>query len=668
VGRIRHGAGLGRDLWVYVLLLAATIAVYGQVHSHGFLNFDDPDYVTANPHVRNGLTAEGVTWALTSVQAANWFPLTWISHMLDCQFFGLRPGWHHLTNLAIHALTTLLLLAVLRRLTGARLRSAFVAFVFAIHPLHVESVAWIAERKDVLSALFWVLTMWAYVRYVERPDALRYALVILMFCGGLMSKPMIVTLPFVLLLLDFWPLDRAKGRRFLLEKLPLLALSIGASLITYFAQQHGGAVLSAVDLPLSLRIENALISSLTYIGQLIWPANLAVFYPYPSAIPAWQALAAGLAMAAVTVLVLGPFRRQPYLAVGWLWYLLTLAPVIGIVQVGLQSHADRYTYIPMIGIAILLAWGFPPLFERVSWGRPALAALAAAACIGWAAVTFINLRYWESSITLFRHATVVTSGNYVAYNDLGAALRHEGRNEEAIGNFKAALAVRPEFPSALTNLGEALLAEGQIDEAIPAIEEALRLQPDLAEAHIDLGAAFSKRNRLEEAEKQYAAAVQLQPESPQAQAGLGVILNELNHPQDALPHLLAAVQDEPEYADAHYNLGRVFGLLGRNADAAAQFAEAIRLRPDDPQAHFNLGIALASEQQFNRALDEFRTAIRLKPDYAGAHFNLGATLATLGQYRDAAAEFSAVIRLQPDFPGARQNLRYSLDLLRNNRE
>ncbi len=639
--------------------------VYGQTLNHGFINYDDPIYVTDNPHVRNGLTPEGFIWAFTSAYDANWFPLTWLSHMLDCQLFGLNAGLHHLTNVVLHALNALLLFALLQRMTSARWCSAFVAFVFALHPLHVESVAWVAERKDVLSALFWFLTLWAYLNYIERRSPGRYLLIVLMFCCGLMSKPMIVTLPFVLLLLDVWPLRRKMAAGLLLEKLPLIALSIGASVVTYLVQRRGGAVLSIEQIPLASRIANAVISYVVYLVKFIWPTNLAVFYPHPIQLPAWQIIAASLALAGITALVLRGIARRPYLAVGWLWYMGTLVPVIGLVQVGAQARADRYTYIPMIGISIMLAWGGAEVFERRHWSKPAIAAVAAAACSAWLVVAWLNVTYWQNSIRLFQHAVDVTERNHVAHNNLGVALRQDGRAAEAVGEFRTALEIRPQDAEVQDNLGEALLTVGSVNEAIPPIQEALRLKPDFAKAHVDLGSAFMRSGRSDEAATQYRLAVELAPDNAEAQYGLGGVLlaqgrtqEAVPHLQAALPHLMDTVRAKPDDADGHYNLGRLFGILGRTDEAIAQFSETVRLRPDDAEAHFNLGVALAARERRQQAVDEFSTAVRLRPDYVRAHFNLGTTLAGLSRYDEAIGEFQEVLRLRPDFPDARRNLDY----------
>jgi tetratricopeptide (TPR) repeat protein len=646
------------DFWICVLLLLAILAVYGQVRSHGFVNYDDPQYVTGNPQVRGGLTWHGLVWAFTSAHDSNWIPLTWLSHMLDCELFGLESAPHHLMNVALHAVAALLLFGLLRRMTGARWRSAFVALAFALHPLHVESVAWVAERKDVLSAALFFLTLWAYLDYTERPSRGRYLLVVLIFCCGLMAKPMVITLPFIALLLDFWPLRRKAAVGLILERLPLFVLAAGASVVTYLVQEHAGAVSSVSQVPFVVRLQNALVSYVAYLGDFVWPVRLAVFYPY-SIPPVGEWMIAGFALAAVTVLVLRARDRYPYAAVGWLWYLGTLVPVIGLVQAGSQCRADRYTYIPMVGISIVLAWGAAEAVRRWRWGRPALAVSMAAVCSAWSVVAWFNVGNWRNSISLFRHAIEVTNENYVAYNNLAVAQRQAGEFNEAVSSFQSVVRIQPQDAQARDNLGEALMAVGRADEAMPHLEEAVRLQPGFAKAHIDLASALIRSGRPAQAEAQYRVALQLRPVSAEAHYGLGGVLVErgrlqeaLPHLQEALPQLVEAVGSNPGDPDLRYNLGTLLGMMGRADEAIAQFAEAVRLQPGNPEAHFNLGTALAARNRLEEARDEFAAAVRLRPDYVNAHINLGRILAALGHADEAAREFSEAERLKPGFAAA----------------
>jgi protein O-mannosyl-transferase len=648
-----------RDLWICAALLIAIFAVYAQAGSHDFVDYDDRVYVGDNPHVRDGFTWDNVAWAFTSIDDSNWFPLTRLSHILDCQLFGLDAGMQHWTNIVLHAISTLLLFALLKRMTAARWPSAFVAFAFALHPLHVESVAWIAERKDVFSALFWFVTIWTYLNYVDRPTLVRYLIVIAAFLGGLMSKPMIVTLPFVLLLLDHWPLGRLKTARVIWEKAPLIALSMAASLVTFIAQKQGRSVQALTRFPIPLRIENAIVSYVAYLGKFFWPAKLAIFYPYPDAFPAWQWILAALALAAITALAIVERIRRPYLITGWLWYLGTLVPVIGLVQVGAQTRADRYTYIPMVGISIMIAW----LTMETVRNRRALACAGAALAVLWCALTWRTLEYWQNSETLFLHAIDVTEKNFVAYNNLGGVRRREGRFAEAVADFENSVQIQPENPEAQDNLGEALTTMGRVDEAIPHLEKALQLQPDYAKAHIDLGSALMRGGRTQDAVAQFAETLRLDPENREAEYRLGGVLasegrsaEALPHFERALPYLIDQVKRNPDDPDDHYNLGGVFGMMGRADDAIREFTAVVRLRPDDPEAHFNLGLALSQRNHPDLAAEQFSAASHLRPDYARAHFELARSLAAMGRRPEAAAEYSQTLQLAPDFVQAKQEL------------
>ena len=615
-----------RVLCIYLLLFLATLAVYSQVRHFDFVNFDDPEYIGENNHVRAGLTWNGMVWAFTSYDASNWFPLTWVSHMAAYQLFGLRSGWHHLTNVLFHALATLLLFAALKRMTGALWRSALVAFLFALHPLHVESVAWIAERKDVLCAFFWFLTLWCYARYAQRPGLGRYVLVLLGFCGGLMAKPMIVTLPFVLLLLDVWPLRRANRLAILWEKLPLFALAAGASLATYAAQQQGHAVRSFGSLPAGSRIANALATYIVYIARMFWPAKLAVYYPYSHDLPVWYAVAAGVALAGISVLALRWFRRRPYLAVGWFWYLGTLVPVIGFVQVGGQSSADRYMYLPMVGLTIMLSWGAADFVKRYPRARTVVAVSAVAACSACLVLTWLQLRYWANSGTLFEHAVEVTAGNHIAHNNLAAYYVAQMRNEEAWGH----------------------------------VIEALRIRPNYAEAHVNLATILRRLGKADDSEREYRVALSLQPDNVEAHSGYGALLLSQGRTDEAMREFWEVVQLRPEHADGHYDLGRMFAAVGRTDEAMAQFSETIRLRPDHAEAHHSLGFALMSRGRLNEALAQFDAEARLKPTDASVHNTLGMLLASAGRLDEAIAQFTEALRIKPDFDAARKSLATTL--------
>lgn len=496
-------------------LAAAVLAVFWQVQGHEFIRYDDYEYVVENPHVRNGLTLQNVVWAFSTPYASNWHPLTFLSHMLDCELYGLNPAGHHLNSLLIHLLNTLLLFLILARATGALWRSAFVAALFGLHPLHVESVAWVAERKDVLSTFFWILTVHFYIRYTEGPGAVPYMISLLFFSLGLMSKPMLVTLPFVLLLMDYWPLERFRFKepgeerglsngseekdakihvgpiRLLLEKTPFLMLAASSSVVTFLVQEKWGAVHSLI--PLKTRIANALFSYVHYLIKALWPGDLAFFYPHPgNTLPMIQVLGAGILLAGLTLLALCNFRRIPYLIVGWFWYLGTLFPVIGLIQAGPQAMADRYTYMPLIGVFLIVTWGAYGIAERHIRLRPILL-LSAAVCLSALSVSsWFQVRHWKDSRSLFEHALAVTASNFLAHNNLGNVLAREGRTEEAVRHFSEAIRIQPGNAAAHNNFGNALLDMGKHREALFHYREALRLRPDFREARLNLQRALER--------------------------------------------------------------------------------------------------------------------------------------------------------------------------------
>jgi tetratricopeptide (TPR) repeat protein len=647
-------AGKSRtDLWICLALFVATFFAYAQVEHFAFVNYDDNSDVSDNVHVRPGVTTDSVAWALTSGQDANWIPLTRLSHILDAQLSGLQSGFHHLTNVLFHALAVLLLFAFLNRATRARWPSAFAALLFAWHPLHVESVAWIAERKDVLSAFFWFLALWAYVRYAERPAASRYAIVLVAFCLGLMAKPMVVTLPFVLFLLDVWPLRRLSlmplkvsdrepritpipWSQALLEKVPFFLLSAAAAVVTYFVQKHGGAVKALTTFPIGLRTENVLVSYVTYLIKTFWPTGLAVFYPYPASLPVWEVALSALAILGISALVLRWFRDYPYLTVGWLWYLGTLVPVIGLVQVGDQARADRYMYIPMAGLAMMLAWGASDALARWPQSKRKIVALAATACLAILALTMVQLQYWQNSQTLFEHALNVTEGNYLAHTSLGVyLLDYPERLQDAIGHFEAAVRIKPDYDKAQNNLGLALSKiPDRMPEAIPHLERALQISPDYAEAHNNLAAALLRTpGGLPKAIKHLEAAVRSNPGSAEMNYNLGVALSYVpERLPESIAHLETALRISPDF-DTQYYLGLV---LSRNPgtlpEAIQHFEGALQFKPGSAEAHYNLGLALSQVRGGSpQAASHFEAALRIRPDFQEARQMLGRLRAPEGQ-------------------------------------
>jgi tetratricopeptide (TPR) repeat protein len=538
-------------LLICLSLAAVTLAVFWNVQFHDFILYDDLPYVVLNPHVQSGLTGGSIFWAVTTMEMSNWHPLTWLSLMLDYDLFRLNPVGYHWTNLLIHIAGTILLFSVLKRMTEDIWKSALVAALFAIHPLHVESVAWISERKDVLSAFFWFLTMGTYVRYTERPGTGNYLLVIAAFSLGLSAKPMLVTLPFVLLLLDIWPLRRlpvpftrsnktlpdAVGSRgvtwlhALREKLPFFFLVALSSVVTYLAQMNWKAMPSLEALPLETRMANALIAYVQYIVKMVWPADLAFFYPYAAWWSLWMVSGAVLLLAGMTILTMRIVERRPYLAVGWFWYLGTLVPVIGIVQIGSQAMADRYTYIPLIGLFIMIAWGVPSLMAKWRFRKRFLSGLSVAILSVLAVCSWQQVQHWKNSVTLFERALTVTARNYLAHNNLGVALFYEGRMEEAISQYAASLRIKPNLADARNNIGVALAAQGKYDEAVRHYREALHIRPDDAGIHNNIGVALAAQGKIDAAIDHYTQALRIRPDHEKARANLAAALAGREEPR-----------------------------------------------------------------------------------------------------------------------------------------
>ena len=676
-----------------LFLVVATLAVYAEVKNHQFVNYDDGLFVTDNPMVQGGLTLYGLIGAFTSACAGLWHPLTMLSHLLDCQLFGLHPGGHHLTSLLFHIANTLLLFLWLQRTTGALGPSFLVAALFALHPLHVESVAWVAERKDVLSTFFWLLTMWAYVWYVEAPGLGRYLLTLVCFILGLMAKPMLVTLPFVLLLLDYWPLHRwrlnrsaavspSKGpsrvspdrkthqgvsiKRLAWEKAPLFALAALFSIVTFFAEKEVGAVTSLQDLAFTSRLANALAGYLSYLGQMFWPVHLAVLYPLPRHnLPIWQALAAGLTLAVLSLLALRQARRHPYLAVGWLWYLGTLLPVIGLVQVGGQAMADRYTYVPFIGLFIMVAYGMADLGARWRVPRFLLPVGAGVVLSALMICSWVQVGYWRDSISLYEHTLKVTSSNPLIQSNMGLALAAQGKMDQALAHYAEALRLNPDLADTHNNLGMALAAQGKMDQAMAQYAEALRLKPGLARAHNNLGLALAGQGKMDQAMAQYAEALRLKPDFAGAHNNLGLALAAQGKMDQAVAQYAEALRLQPDLAKVHNNLGLALAAQGKMDQAMAQYAEALRLDPDYAEAHNSLGLALAAQGKMDEAVAQYAEALRLNPDLAETQNNLGVALAKQGKIDEAIARFQKAIQINPDFPGAYSNLGLALAIQGN---
>jgi len=623
---------------IAAILILVTFAAYKDVRHNAFINFDDDIYVTENQIVKEGLTLKGISWALDFNQRGYWQPLTWLSHMVDCELFGLNPAGHHLTNMMIHLANALLLFWTLYKMTGKLYPSALVAAFFALHPLNVDSVAWIAERKNLLSTFFWMLSMLSYNRYAKNPKPDRYLLTLILFTLGLMVKPMLVTLPFVLLLLDFWPLKRLKygqrqgygpkepqvlnsknqhrdAYRLIIEKIPFFAISCGSVWLSILSAQHINSMIAADTVPLTLRISNALVSYVGYIGKTIWPFELAVYYPFPENLPLWQIAGSGVLLVSVTAVVIMKIHRIPYLGLGWFWYIGTLVPVIGVVQTGLwPAMADRWAYVPLIGLFIIMSWGVFDVARKWQFGKLVTFGIAIAVLAGLFISTRVQLQYWKNSRALFEHALAATAGNAVAHNNLANALLDEGKAEDAIGHYRSALKIDPNFAKAHMNLGNAFMNVGSIEEAVEHYFVSIRIDPLVAKAHNNLAVAFSAQGRL----------------------------------SDSLSHLQEALRLDPNYADAYNNLGAVYRKQGRVERAAKCYLEAIRLRPDFAEAYNNLGLLLAREGKPKVAVIYFRKALQIKSDYSEARENLEKSQTGIDEFTAKVSQIKGKIILSPE--------------------
>jgi tetratricopeptide (TPR) repeat protein len=636
---------------ICVALAALTFVVFGQTLKHDFIELDDGDYVYGNPFVVAGLTLKGILWAFIHFHSYNWHPLTWISHMVDCQIFGLHAGGHHFTNVLLHAATVIALFQILRIMTGALWQSAFVAAVFAVHPLRAESVAWVAERKDVLSGLFFMLTVAAYIKYVRlrseeprRAMIKQYVVVLLLFACGLMSKPMLVTMPVILLLLDFWPLKGRAGTApasgvvtvaaartectpyqpdlgragtplpaevagrdlgstesrptgttstetttnwrdwlsLFVEKIPFFALSMGSSIITIFAQR--GAIESTAALTLPQRVANAALTCVIYLRQMVWPVRLAPFYPFPHYLIVQKVAIAGVLLCIVSIIAWRMRRRQPWLLTGWVWYLVMLLPVVGILQVGEQAHADRYTYLPQIGICLAITW----FVAGLRLPRALLQSAAVGVVLLLAACAWKQTGYWQNSETLARHALAATGDNYMAYSILGTSYLRDGKPADAIPEFENALKLKPGYSEARNNLGNALAREGKLDEAIGYFQAVIKNNPNFADAHYNLGITLGQKGKTNE----------------------------------GIAEFQEAVRVNPRHAAAHNNLGIAFCKEGRINDGALQFKLAVESNPAFFDAYNNLGNALMQEGKVDEAVNCYRQALAINPAYEPAQRNL----------------------------------------------
>jgi len=615
---IRH------HLLICFFLVVATATVYYQVKDHEFINLDDELYVE-NHYVKRGLSLD-------------WHPLTWLSLMLDYQLYGPNPGMHHSISLIIHILNSLLLFIVLRRMTGTLWRSAFVAVLFALHPINVESVAWVTQRPNILSTSFWMLTMLAYSYYTHKPGLFRYCLVLIIFILGLMAKPMLITLPFVLLLLDYWPLKRISFplsrkvlKSLILEKIPLLAVSAVSVFITI---KSIGAVVSTEIVPVKLRISNALVSYVGYIWKMIWPHNLSVYYPYPFAIPAWKVAGAIFILLCLSILTIWVIKTKPYLLVGWLWFIGTIVPVIGLVQTGLQpALADRYAYISFIGLFIMIAWGIPEFLQGRYNRKMGLTVFSVVVLLSLMMATWLQLGYWKNNLTLYNHALKVTSNNAIAHNNLGTALTESNKTDEAIGHFSAALKILPGYENACYNLGLALLESGIYDEAIYYFYRYLNLSPDDPKGYYNIGLSYSYQGKIADSKK----------------------------------YFFKALDVDDTFEEAHFNLGVIFSSKGDYENAIKHYSEALRIKPDYNDAHINLGNIYFNHGQLDMAVGHYTAVLKNKPNHMTAYLNLGATMLRKGNIQEAVLIFQKANKIEPDDIIIQGALKKALEILKRSK-
>ena len=657
--QIRAGRPWRREAWLAAGLFVATLLLFWRAVPHDFINFDDPDYVTENPHITGGLTGEGIRWAFSTGEVSYWHPLTWLSHMADCSLFGLNPRGHHATSVVLHALNAALAFLVLRRLTGRVLLAAFAAALFAWHPLRVESVAWVAERKDVLGMFFTLATIGVYAGYARRRDAAKagvwrwYAGVVVLFAAGLMSKPMVVSIPVLLLVLDFWPLQRfERGRiiRLVLEKLPLFALSAVVSCVTYVAQKNVGTVSNVMAF--DARLANAVVSVARYLGRIFLPRDLAVLYPHPGHWPVAMVMFSVLLFVGMTAVAAWQRRQRPWLLAGWLWFVVGLLPASGLVQVGMQAMADRYTYLPSLGITIAVLWTFHE-WVRCAPARAAWNLSAAAVLVGLAVSTWNQLGVWSNSLTLFHHAIAVAGeGNYLAYNNRGVFLYQHGRIDEAIAGYKRAMEIYPKYTDAILNLGDALAKKGQREEAIAYYRKALELRPNFFEAHNNLADVLGETGAMPEALEHLEAALRLRPRSTLALNNYGANLGRAGRLDEALARLREADAINPRHPGLQANLGNVLALMGKIDEAVARYRRAIDVDPKDTSAHFNLGYLYFQRGRFVEAIPELQCAIELVGPNSTRCALLGRALVEAGRHDEGVSHLREALRLDSKNPQA----------------
>ena len=681
---------------IIIFLIFASFIVYSRILNNGFVNFDDNEYITENNHIKSGINQESIKWALSTTYCTYWHPLTWLSHMLDWSLFKDHAGGHHLISLLLHIGSVIFLFFFLNKMTKNLWSSAFAAALFALHPLRVESVAWAAERKDVLSMFFGLASIYAYACYAESSKLSKYFLCLILFALGLMAKPMLVTLPFVLLLLDYWPLGRwqkvlnsvnmqvvnntfpvkneiencnvnsliekeislpvkSSSRligRLLWEKAPFIFLTIISSIVTFWAQNKNGALPSMELLPFPTRIANTIISYVSYLGKIFWPVKLAVFYPYAHSFPFWQILISCFILTGITIIVIYAIKKLPFLFVGWFWYLGTLIPGIGLVQAGMQAMADRHTYLPSIGIAIMLAWGIPLLFSCEDIRKKILFPAGITVLAILAVLTWRQCGYWKNSIDLSNHALQVTKDNATAHNNRGAAYYKLGQYQLSIEDYNSAIRLKPDFVDAYNNRGSAYDNLGQYQRAVEDFNRTIRLRTDYAVPYYNRGNTYLKLGQYQLAIEDFNEAIRLKPDYVDAYNSRGVAYDKLGQYLLAIEDFNRAIRLQPDYALAYQNRRNAYAKFGQQPLTIEDFNRAIRLKPDDAKAYNNRGTIYYKLGQKQRAIKDFNKAICLKPDYVDAYYNRGTIYSELGQYQRAIEDFNKAIRLKPDYADA----------------
>ncbi len=647
-------------VFITVTLILATLVAYEPVRRNSFVEYDDNDYIVNNPLVTSGITLESLGKAFTQPHFFMWHPLTTISHMLDYQLFGLNPLGHHLVSLLFHIVNALLLFWILNSLTGTMWLNAFIAAVFALHPVQVESVAWAAERKTVISGLFWLLTMAAYIRYAKQPGFGRYLAVLLVFGLCIMTKPVVVTLPFALLLLDYWPLERVRwGQKnksvakiilnqkstgwLVAEKIPLLGMSAFLSVMTFVAQRQGGVVPTLERMPMDYRIANMFLSYIRYIGKLIWPSNLAVCYPHPHVTFSnlWAIACAILFIAITVVIVYYIGRRRKYAAVGWLWFVGTLVPVIGLVQSGAQAMANRYMYIPMLGLLIIVGWGIKDYIDKQPKARIAAIILAGAALFSLLVLTRMQVKHWQNTLTLFEYTLNVTGDNPVAENGYGAALFNAGRLEEAQPHLRKAVRLAPAFPAAIANLAKVYMEQGNYNETVACLDEIIKHNEGTADTYYNMGTALSLLQRYDEAIKYFKKALELNPNDPDTHKRMGIVLLVMGRNNEAIARLNDSLRIKSNQVEVYTNLGTAYSQLGQYEKAIQNWTKALELQPNSVDVLNNMGLALAAfgnvtAEKANQAIAYAHRACELT-GYNNAEYldTLGVAMAAAGKFEEA---------------------------------